>query len=252
VPTLVLLHGIPDTGRAWDGVVRALGGAYRCVAPDLPGFGAASQPARPRDLADVRGLTDELLAAHDPPERVVLVVHDVGGLFGLAWAVAHPERLAALVILNTSVFPDRRWHWGARILRTPVAGEAALRWMPRSAFRRQLRRAAAGHLDHADIDRTYDAFGPAARATALHLYRRQGPGLLAGLPEQVRALTARVATLVLWGERDPYLPAAYAGRFGAATVRRHPDLGHWPHREAPARIAAELDAFLAAQGLRAV
>ncbi len=249
---LCLLHGIPDTGRAWDGLARALGAAHRCVAPDLPGFGGAAAPVRPRDVGELRGLTDRLLARLDLPPRFVLVVHDVGGLFGLAWAAAHPDRLAALVILDTSIFPDRRWHWGARLLRTPVVGEAALRWMPRGAFRRELKRACAGHRDDTDIDRTYDAFGASARATALHLYRLQGPRLLADLPAQVRALTAAVPSLVLWGDRDPYLPAAWAGRFGAAAVARYPDLGHWPHVEAPARVAADLDAFLAAQGLRAV
>ena len=249
---LTLLHGLPDTGRAWDGLAAALGGAHRCVAPDLPGFGAAMAPARPRDLAEFAALTDDLLGPLDLPPRVILVVHDVGALFGLAWAVAHPDRLAALVILNAGIFPDRRWHWGARLVRTPLIGAAALRWMPRAGFRRELVRASAGHRDAAEIDRTYDAFGPSARATARHLYRRQGPRLLAGLPERVRALTAAVPTLVLWGERDPYLPAAFAERFGAGTVRRYPDLGHWPHLEAPARVAADLDGFLAAQGLRAV
>lgn len=248
---LTLLHGLPDTGRAWDGLAAALGGAHRCIAPDLPGFGAATVPARPRDLAELAALSDHLLATLDLPERFVLVVHDVGGLFGLAWAVAHPDRLEALVILNTSVFPDRRWHWGARLLRAPLVGELALRCMPRRAFRRELKRAAAGHLRDAEIDRTYDAFQATARASALHLYRLQGPRLLAELPARVRALTAAVPTLVLWGEADPYLPAAYAERFGAA-VQHYPDLGHWPHVEAPARVARDIEAFLAAQGLRAV
>jgi haloalkane dehalogenase len=252
VTVLCLLHGIPDSGRVWDGTRAALGGAHRTVAPDLPGFGDAAAPARPRDLAELGALTDRLLAGLDLPARVVLVVHDVGGLFGLAWAVARPERLAALVVLNTSVFADRRWHWGARLLRTPLLGEAAVRAMPRAAFRRELRRASAGGRGGADIDRAFDAFTATARATTLHLYRLQGPGLSAGLEERVRALTAAVPTLVLWGERDPYLPPSFAARFGAATVRRYRDLAHWPHAEAPARVAADLDDFLAAQGLRAV
>jgi len=251
VAVLALLHGLPDTGRAWDGLAAALGGAHRCVAPDLPGFGAATVPVRPRDLAELAALSDDLLATLDLPERFVLVVHDVGGLFGLAWAVAHPDRLDALVILNSSVFADRRWHWGARLLRTPLVGALALRWMPRRGFRRELERASAGHRDAADIDRSYAAFGPTARATARHLYRLQGPQLLAGFPERVRDLTAAVPTLVLWGERDPYLSPAYAERFGAP-VQRYPELGHWPHVEAPARVARDIEGFIAAQGLRAV
>ena len=121
------MRGIADTGRVWDGTRAALGGAHRAVAPDLPGFGAARAPARPRDLRELRALTDRLVARLDLPARFVLVDHDVGGLFGLAWAVARPERLAALVVLDTSVFADRRRHWGAllparRSVRRPEPG----------------------------------------------------------------------------------------------------------------------------------
>lgn len=249
---LCCLHGIPDTGRVWAPLGRALAGAHATVAPDLPGFGGAARPARPHDLAAVAARTDALFARPELPPRFVLVVHDVGAVFGLAWAVANPARLAALVVLNASVFADRRWHWGARLLRVPGLGEAAMRRLPSAAFRREMRRASRGGIDDGEIARTFAAFDANARTTALHLYRLQGPRLLAGLDERVRALTAEVATLVLWGERDPYLPPAFAERFGAGDVRRYPDLGHWPHAEAPARVAADLVAFLDAQGLRAV
>lgn len=249
---LCCLHGIPDTARVWRPLARSLGHPHAVVAPDLPGFGGAPAPARPRELAAFVAASDALLARLDLPPRFVLVVHDVGALFGLAWAVANPTRLAALVVLNASVFADRRWHWGARLLRVPGLGEAAMGRLPSAAFRREIRRASRGGIDDGEIARTFAAFDATARATALHLYRLQGPRLLAGLDERVRALTAEVATLVLWGERDPYLPPTFAARFGAGDVRRYPELGHWPHAEAPARVAADLRAFLDAQGLRAV
>jgi len=241
---VLLLHGIPDSGRAWDGVMAALAPRYRCLAPDLPGFGASAPAARLAGLDDVRGIMDAIVARLAPSERFTLAVHDVGGVFGLAWAAARPERIHRLVILNTSVFPDRRWHWGARVLRTPLIGDVAIRLMSRRAFRAQMRRASNHNLTDAAIDATLNDFGPVARRTALRLYRMQDPDLFRGLPEDVRRLTGEVPALVIWGERDPYLPVRFAERFGASDVRLHRDLGHWPHREAPDQVSAEIDAFL--------
>ena len=246
------LHGLPGGGRVWDGVAAALGGSHRVVAPDLPGLGAGARPLRPRDLGDIAASTEEMLAELALPKRFVLVMHDVGALFGLAWAVERPQRPAALVVLNAGVFGDRRWHWGARLLRTPGLGALLVRALPRAAFARELRRASAGGIDAATAARLHADFPLPARQTARHLYRLQGPRLFTGFEVRVRALAAAVPSLVLWGERNPYLPGSFAARFGAAQVRRYPDLGHWPHVEAPGRLAADLEGFMAAQGLRAV
>jgi pimeloyl-ACP methyl ester carboxylesterase len=247
-PVLLCLHGIPDSGRAWDGVTARLAPGMRVIAPDLPGFGDSAPPGRLAGLGDLRAAMDDLAAALDLPPAFALAVHDVGGLFGLAWAAARPARIAALIILNTGPFPDRRWHWGARVLRTAVVGRLAMRAMPRGAFRAQVRRASAGHRSADDIDRTFADFGPAARATARRLYRLQTPDRLAGLPQAVRGLAGRVPSLVVWGGRDPYLPSAFADRFGAGTIRLHDDLGHWPHCEAPERVAADIRGLLDVAG----
>jgi len=252
---LLFLHGLPDTGRCWHDVTARLADVGDCHAPDLPGFGDSAPPGRLRTLADLRGLVDERLLPASLPPRFGLVVHDVGALFGLAWAVDHVDRLDALVILNASVFADRRWHWGARLLRVPAVGEVAMRLMREGEFGREVRRASNGRRATEEIARTFRAFGPRARATALQLYRLQRPAFFEDLPARVRALTAHVPTLVLWGDRDPYLPPAFAESFGAGTVRHDAEAGHWPHIEAPTQVAADIRAFLRASadaGLRPV
>ena len=250
-PPILFLHGIPDSGRAWEGVVTRLSADHRCLAPDLPGFGASAPGKTLIRLADLHDVVAAMVAKLPLPERFTLAVHDVGGVYGLAWAAAEPARLHRLVILNTSIFSDRRWHWGARLLRVPFVGETAMRLLSRRGFRLEMRRASNGNLTDAAIDATFDGFGPMARRTALALYRLQTPGFFRGLPDEVRALTGRIPTRVIWGQSDPYLPAAFAHRFGARDVRSQPGLGHWPHREAADQIAAEIRAFLAAPDLRA-
>src|ERR1041385_1077974 len=99
-PPVVLLHGNPDTHSVWARVVEKLAPAHRCIAPDLPGFGR-SMPADFEFTLDneaelVRGLADAL----ELP-RIHLVVHDIGGPFGLAFATLHPERIASVTIFNT-------------------------------------------------------------------------------------------------------------------------------------------------------
>lgn len=248
-PTLLMLHGIPDSGRVWEGVVRTLGGDVRCQAPDLPGFGSATAPFEPCGLDELVEAVDDVTP--DLSKRVVLVVHDAGALFGVAWAAARPERIAALVILNSSVFADRRWHWGARILRMPAAGELAMALMPARAFRREMRRAACGGRSEADIADTYRVFSPTARRTALNLYRFQSRRVLSDLSASALDLVSRHPSLVVWGEADPYLPVQFAARWGAASVRRHAALGHWPHAEDPGQVAADIRWFLEEAGVLA-
>jgi len=142
-PPVLFLHGIPDSAEAWAGVIARLGPGVRCIAPDLPGFGDGAVPAGfAPTLAHMARFVDEVIAAAGVLEPVTLVVHDVGGAFGLAWALRHPGRVGRIVALNTAFFSDRRWHWGARILRTPGLGELAMALLPRRAFVRSVRRAA--------------------------------------------------------------------------------------------------------------
>src|SRR5690606_33598885 len=99
-PDVVLLHGNPDTHAIWSDVARRLSPTHRTIAPDLPGFGHSRAPATfdcslENMAAWVGGLLDGLRL-----ERAHLVVHDVGGPYGLAFAALQPERLRSLSIFN--------------------------------------------------------------------------------------------------------------------------------------------------------
>jgi pimeloyl-ACP methyl ester carboxylesterase len=105
-PPILLLHGNPDTHAVWGPVVDRLAPAHRCLAPDLPGFGRSHAPAvLDCSLAAQSAFVRDLLTALEL-RRVHLVVHDVGGAYGLAFACEHPERVATLTIFNTNFFPD--------------------------------------------------------------------------------------------------------------------------------------------------
>ncbi|WP_432839940.1 alpha/beta fold hydrolase [Dactylosporangium sp. CA-092794] len=102
-PTLVLLHGWPQTGRAWRHVMAPLAGRYTVVVPDLRGAGASDRPhdgyRKTNQARDMRGL----LHALQLPGPAVVVGHDIGAMVALAWAAEFPADVAALVMLDVSI-----------------------------------------------------------------------------------------------------------------------------------------------------
>jgi pimeloyl-ACP methyl ester carboxylesterase len=242
-PTL-FLHGNPDSSEVWEDILPALAPHGRCIAPDLPGFGRSGAPADfDCSLDGMAAFVDGLVDALGVDEPLNLVVHDIGGPYGLAWAVRHPRKVRRLVIMNTVFFPDYRWHRMGRLWRTPLVGELVQALTTRRGFLRELRRGSR-RLGDARIHRTYDLVTAPMKRMVLRWYRATDPRNFAGWDDQLLQLTARVPTLVLWGEHDPYIQARYADRFGTTNVERFPSVGHWLPAEAPTEVADRLLRFL--------
>ena len=247
IPEVVLLHGNPDTHRVWDPVIERLRDRHRCIAPDLSGFGGtaapdgfdwslASQGAWVAEMLDGLGL-----------ERVHLVVHDVGGSYGLAFAAKNPHRLLSLTIFNTNFFPDYRWHFWARVWRTRVLGEISMAIANRPLFIREMRRGSPTMTrEHASA--AYDEFTRDTRRMVLRWYRAMDPEVHAGWDEELLAATATLPKQVLWGDRDPFIPSTTADRYGTDQVTHFVDYGHWVMVEDPDASAAAIAALVARAG----
>ena len=131
-PTLLLLHGFPSSSRMYEPLLTRLSAHYRLVAPDYPGFGHSDAPAADAfsytfdHIAQVMQHFTEALGLN----RYALYMQDYGGPVGFRLAIAHPERIAALVIQNAVAHDDglgplwqkRREFWADR-----AANEAGLR-----------------------------------------------------------------------------------------------------------------------------
>ncbi|PRY44782.1 alpha/beta fold hydrolase [Umezawaea tangerina] len=122
-PLMVLLHGWPQTGRAWAKVMPALAEHHTVVVPDLRGTGASDLPedgyAKSDQANDLHGLLDAL-GLSGP---AVVVGHDIGSMVAFAWALYRPEDVAALVLLDAflpgvdleesmNVVTGGSWHFG--------------------------------------------------------------------------------------------------------------------------------------------
>ena len=131
-PTLLLLHGFPSSSRMYEPLLSRLSGRYRLVAPDYPGFGHSDWPDPKRfdyTFDHIASLIDDFTQALDLA-RYALYTQNYGGPVGFRIALAHPERVQALIIQNAvahneglgGIWATRRAFWADR-----PAHEAAFR-----------------------------------------------------------------------------------------------------------------------------
>jgi len=102
-PVLLLLHGVPTSSRMYQPILESpLAKKYRLIAPDFPGFGHSSWPA-PKEFSytfDHLAQITRNFAASLKLDQYTLYLHDYGGPVGMRMAVAHPEKVDAIIIQN--------------------------------------------------------------------------------------------------------------------------------------------------------
>src|SRR4051794_8472752 len=109
-PAVVFFHGEPTWSYLWRKVIPPVRDAgFRCIAPDLAGFGRSDKPqdlewySYDRHVEVMAGLLERL----DVRDATV-VVHDWGGPIGLRLAIEHPERFSRIVVTDTGLFTGRQ------------------------------------------------------------------------------------------------------------------------------------------------
>lgn len=250
---VVFVHGNPGSADDWETLVAAAGAAgLRAVAFDLPDFGETVAPAGFEH--SVAGYATFLAQALETLgiERVHLVLHDFGGPIGLVWAAMDADAVASVTLIDTGVLPDYKWHRLARIWRTPVVGEIFQALATRGAFRRLLDRNEPQGLPRSFVEGMYDHYDRRTRRAVLKLYRATDDPGAAGAEFAGLMAPRDIPALVIWGERDAYLPAAYAMRqreaFPSAEVHVLPASGHWPYADSPETVERLLLDFLGRLG----
>ena len=245
---VVFVHGNPGSSRDWEDLVVRVGQFGRTVAFDMPGFGRADKPA---DFTyTVPGYADHIdgMLAALGIRRAHLVLHDFGGPWGLTWAATHRDRVASLVLINIGVLLGYRWHYLARIWRTPVLGELFQLIGTRRMFHRSLKHGNPRGLPCAFVDRMFDDYDRGTRRAVLKLYRATNhPDRLAEqLAKALRPL--QLPVLVIWGKHDPYVPVELAERqrevFPDAQIVILDESGHWPFADDPERVVGAVVPFL--------
>jgi pimeloyl-ACP methyl ester carboxylesterase len=245
---VVFVHGNPGSSADWRGLAARVAPFARVLAPDMPGFGQADKPdAFDYTVAGYAAHLDALLAERGVT-RVHLVLHDFGGPWGIAWAAAHADRVGSVTLFNTGILRDFRWHFLAVIWRLPVVGELFMATTTRLGFRTLLKLGNPRGLPREFVDGMFDNFDAATRRAVLKLYRATNDHGDAA-EQAIAALRPHdIDCLVVWGERDIYVPRRHAEQQRAAFPRAEivylEDSGHWPFMDNPEACAAALVPFL--------
>jgi pimeloyl-ACP methyl ester carboxylesterase len=238
-PPTVFVHGNPTHSADWVPFLERLDGP--AIALDLPGWGRSARPRRfdysMTGLASFFERFREVMGI----DRYGLVVHD-WGVVALIAAQRSPERLRRLVVMNAvPLFPDYRWHWIARwFWRVPVVGELFNLTATRGATALVLRQARADRrpMPKEFVDMIWSAYPRGFGRPVLDLYRSADPKALEDAGRGLGRIEC--PALVVWGDRDPYLPAKfgrrYADRLPNAELVALPDAGHWPWMDRPDAI----------------
>jgi len=243
-PTVVMLHGNPSWSFYYRNLVKELSNRFRCIVPDHIGCGLSDKPSDdrydytlPRRVADLEQLLDNLQLN----EKITLVVHDWGGMIGMAYAVRHPERISRLVILNTGAFPlpkAKPFPLGLRICRDTWLGTLLVRGF--NAFSRGAARVGCKENPmSAELRGLYELPYDTWQNRIATLRFVQDIPLVPG--DRNYDLISNVANgidqfadlpiLICWGEKDfvfdRHFLAEWKRRFPAAELHSYPEAGHY-------------------------
>ena len=250
---VVYLHGEPTWSFLWRKVIPPVRDAgFRCIAPDLAGFGRSDKPldqawySYDRHTELVASLLDDL-----DLRDVTLVLHDWGGPIGLRTAVEHPDRVARVVAMDTGVFTGHQpmseaWHRFADfVARTDDLPIGLL--VRRGCARDPGDRVVAGY--EAPFPERAAKAGAKAFPALIPL-SPDAPGAEAGQRTFAALCNDSRPVLLLWGEEDRALPAATGAALAAALEWPPPrpiaGAGHYLQEDAGPEVGERIAEWLTA------
>ncbi len=251
-PPVVFFHGEPTWSFLWRKVIPPVRDAgFRCVAPDMPGFGRSDKPVElgwytyDRHVQALAPLLEELDLSD-----ATAVVHDWGGAIGLRLAVEHPDRITRLVILDTGLFTGHQ-----KMSEAWLAFQSFVARTEDLPIGLLVRRAC--HRDPGDeVIAAYEAPFPTAESKAgarafpiILPLSPEMPGAEAGQRVLEAMRSDQRPKLVLWAESDPVLPLSVGERFAAALGTKIDHVithaSHFLQEDAGEQIGALMAAWLA-------
>lgn len=269
-PAIIFLHGFPESHRTWRHQLRDLASDHLVIAPDQRGFASSDKPRGTRAYRTGRIIEDAMaLADALGIESFTLAGHDWGGAVAWMAAIAHPDRVRRLVVVNAphplifqkSLIEDPAQRAASQyinMLRAPFAA-SGIKAMGLDAF---FAKTIGSHSDLSRLtERDKAAYldewaQPGAIKAMLNWYRASGvkvpaPGEQAKLPLWTRAPFPKVhvPTLVVWGMKDKaLLPVQLEGLDALVEdlrIVRVEDAGHFVTWERPEAVMCVIRSFLA-------
>lgn len=251
-PALVLIHGVMASLHTWDGWVQAMAPHFRIIRFDVPGFGLTGpvpdgQYSAERMLDAFGQLLDYLGV-----EKTVIAGSSLGGYIAWNYALAHPERVSKLILVDPAGYQMKKVPWMIASAALPGSTWFIPLWMPRALVAQGVREVYGdrGRIKPGVVDRYYDiSRRPGNRKAAMEIFRlllKVNREELHTTPQRVAQL--KVPTLLMWGDCDRWIPPAHVPLWQrdvpGIQVKVYPGVGHIPMEEIPEQSAADALRFL--------
>jgi pimeloyl-ACP methyl ester carboxylesterase len=253
--TVILLHGggIDSAWLSWELLIPELAGKYRVLAPDWPGYGKSSQPDQPYQLADCARLLEGLLDAWGV-EKAALVGISLGGGIAIDFALANPDRVERLVLVDSYGLQDRTplHQLGYMYVNFPFALEmtwasmksrAITRWALKSLFFNDER------VTPDIVDQVYAEIkkpGAGKAFAAIQKHDITWTGLRSCFMDRLHEITA--PTLIIHGDHDSLVPIDCSRqahqKIKGSQLQILKNCGHWPQRDCPDEFNQAVKQFL--------
>jgi pimeloyl-ACP methyl ester carboxylesterase len=250
-PALVLIHGSNASLQTWEPWVKRLGDKYRVISLDLPGHGlTGANPTRDYHYSNFVTVVDAVMTKLSVP-RFAIVGNSMGGAVAWHYALAHPDRVNALGLVDAAGAPasqSKQVPLGFKLARMPLARDLMLHITPRFVIDRSLHQSISHQsiITPAMIDRYWELLlFPGNRQATLDRFALKN-NIKPASQDALKSL--RLPVLILWGEEDGLIPVSSAAWFAdaipGAKVILYPKTGHVPMEEVPDQSAKDLDEFL--------
>jgi pimeloyl-ACP methyl ester carboxylesterase len=243
---VVFVHGNPGSARDFDVLLASTGRYARAIAFDVPGLGHADDRRGLDYSTDGAARYIGRVIAQLGVRRVHLVLHDLGGIWGLQWAVGSLDLVRSVTLIDTGVLIGYLGHPLGLSWTVPVLGEAEMAAITRDQFKAAI--SVQDPLPERYLDRMYDDFDRPTRCATLDYYRSIGVPDELGRRQAAELRPANLPALVVWGARDNFVPVSLAYRqseaFPAARIEVLAGAGHWPQLDSPATVERLVTGFL--------
>ncbi len=252
-PPIILMHGFPDNLHLYDRLVPHLSPPRRVVVFDFLGWGASDKPkgypyTAANQVLELAAVVEQLQS-----ERVVLVAHDASGPPAIDWALAHPQRVAGLVLLNTYYCemptlrpPEAIWLFSTPLVR--IIARRLSQMFRNWIFRRMYQWQVGGFFRDAEVRNEflsllYQQFE--AEPSARPAFFRLNEDLLSTVRSRTQMIPQlrefRRPVRIIFGDADPYLNTGVAERFHELLPNSElfllPGARHFVQMDEPSEVA---------------
>lgn len=258
---LVMVHGNPTWSFYFRELISSFSPQYRAIVPDHIGCGLSEKPgidAYEFELKDRVDDLEKLLDHLDLGNNITLILHDWGGMIGMAYAVRHPARIRRLVIMNTYAFLPPAGY------RIPLAGHFIRRSGPLASVAvlgLNLFCVGALHLaTHKGLAKDvkkgltapYNCWNHRLAVLRfvqdIPLSPRDSSYQLAKSVDDNLTMFAHIPAIICWGEHDFVFDHNFLNewqrRFPKAEAHRFSDAGHYVLEDVPEKIVPLIQGFL--------